>query len=135
MRRSLARVFCVVFTLVLCFGCAASHDYLGDRYPPTESVRVFYPHEAVPDGYAVMGTNRTEASERTPAEEMVAAIVEKAKAVGADAVSVDEFSIEFAGATRTTDVDRDEYGYTEQTRVSDRRVKVIRSVFLKRERG
>jgi len=96
---------------------------------------VFYPHDEVPPGYAVMGTNRTEASEGTPAEEMVEAIVEKAKAVGADAVSVDEFSIEFAGTTRTTDVDRDEYGYTEQTRVSDRRVKVIRSVFLKRERG
>ena len=113
-------------------GCSASHDYLGDRYAPTEFVEVYYPHEPVPDGYVVMGTNRTEASEGAEAEEVVAQIVEKAKEVGAHAVAIERYSIEFAGTTRQTDVDHDRHGYSERTRVSDRRVKVFESVFLRR---
>jgi len=122
----------IVLGAVGLFGCAASHDYLGERYAPTVDVEVYYPHEDVPEGYAVIGTNRTEASESVDAEEIVADIVEKAREVGAHAVAIERYSIEFAGVTRTTDVDHDDYGYSERTRVSDRRVKVFESVFLRR---
>lgn len=125
------RVFAIVIALVAA-ACAPSHDYLGDRYAPTEVVEVFYPHEEVAEGYVVIGTNRTEASAGVEVEEIVARVVEKAREVGAHAVAVERFSIEFAGTTRTTDVEHDDYGYSERTRVSDRRVKVVDAVFLRR---
>ncbi len=122
----------IVLGAVVLVGCAASHDYLGERYAPTVDVEVYYPHEAPPAGYVVIGTNRTEAAEGRDAEEVVADIVAKAQEVGAHAVVIERFSIEFAGVTRTTDVEHDDYGHSERTRVSDRRVKVFESVFLRR---
>jgi len=130
--RSLLPIAFVTLSVAALTGCAASHDYLGERYAPTEFVEVYYPHEPVPDGYVVIGTNRTEANESAEAEDVVAEIVVKAQEVGAHAVAIERYSIEFAGTTRQTDVDHDRHGYTERTRVSDRRVKVFESVFLRR---
>ncbi len=112
--------------------CSPSHDYLGDRFPPTFDVGVYYPHETVPEGFVVIGTNRTEAGVDAEAEEIVEQVLVKAREVGAHAVAIESFSIEFAGTTRSRDVDVDDYGYREYTRVSDRRVKVMRTTFLRR---
>ena len=124
-----------ILALLLLTACAPTHDYLGETYPPTTDVVVYYPHQAVPEGYVVIGTNRTEAPESAEAEAIVQQIVVKARAVGAHAVAIEDFAIAFAGVTETTDVDHDHHGYSERTTVRDRRVKVVNSTFLRRPAG
>ncbi len=66
------------------------------------------------------------------AEEIVEQVVIKAQEVEAHAVVIDSIEVIFAGTTYTTDVEHDDYGYTERHRTSDRRVKILRATFLRR---
>lgn len=71
----------------LLFIAACAHvDYIGESYPPTPQVDVFFAEKDVPRDYRVMGKVLAQANELVSAEKLQAKIMKKAQEKGADAV-------------------------------------------------
>ena len=121
----------VVALLAIALTSCVSHDYLGDRYPPTAAVVVFYPHEDVPEGYVVIGTGRSEGSSSLSAEEIVEKVRAKAREVGAHAVAIQELGIEYVGETSTTAGEQHWGNWHSHTTTSVSRQKVLRVTYLR----
>jgi hypothetical protein len=77
--------------LALLVGCSTV-DYVGERHPPTRRVRVVYSRRDLPAGYRVMGRAVAHTPSGLTGGDLYAAIVDKAKSVGADAVVLGRFS-------------------------------------------
>ncbi len=91
-----------VVVLGLVLGGCVTHDYVGERYAPTDHVRVFYDSSSVPAGYSVIGQDRAEATEYMTTEDIVKDMVKKAREVGADAVLIDGVETVAVGSSTTT---------------------------------
>ncbi len=79
------RALLAVPALLLVSACAHV-DYVGQTYPPTSHVDVFFSEGDVPHEYSVMGKVIATANDLVSAEKLQAKIVRKAEEKGADAV-------------------------------------------------
>jgi len=91
-------------------GCV-SNDYVGERYAPTDHVRVFY-DGAIPEGYRAVGRDRAEATDMLSTEQIVQEMIKKAQEVGADAMAVTGVdTVEIGSSTSTYGRDKDTHEY------------------------
>jgi len=72
---------------ILAMGCAHL-DYVGQSYPPTQQVDLFYSEENVGREHTVMGEVTATAAEFVSARKIQDQMVEKAREKGADAVVI-----------------------------------------------
>ncbi len=79
------RTMLAIPALLLVAACAHV-DYVGQSYPPTNHVDVFFTEGDVPHEYAVMGKVVATANDLVSAEKLQQKIVRKAQDHGADAV-------------------------------------------------
>jgi len=79
------RTMLAIPALLLVAACAHV-DYVGQTYPPTSRVDVFFAESEVPQEYKVMGKVVATANDLVSAEKLQAKIVRKAREKGADAV-------------------------------------------------
>ena len=63
-------------------------DYLGNSYPPTSHVDVYFSEEDITEGYLVMGRATVDGGD---AEELEEKVIEKARESGADGIIFEEF--------------------------------------------
>ncbi len=82
-------------------GCATT-DYVGQTYPPTENVDIFFSTDDIPRQYTVMGTAKTEGTEYLTFEAIEQQLVKDAMARGADAIVIDGMETITVGSTTTT---------------------------------
>ena len=71
-----------------CGGDEVDVDYLGDSYPPTSHVDVYFSEEDITEGYLVMGRATVDGGD---AEELEEKLIEKARESGADGIIFEEF--------------------------------------------
>ena len=72
-------------------GCSPKIDYVGETYPPTTHVALFFKAADVARPYKVMGKAIVTASEGSEASKMQETLLTEARARGADAVLVERF--------------------------------------------
>ena len=77
----------LIVPLLLAVGCT-NIKYIGDSYPPTTQVDVFFAEEDIEQDYRVMGHADATAPEYVNVEKMMEKIKEKAMEKGADAIVV-----------------------------------------------
>ncbi len=99
------RVLPLLGAAVLMMQCATVH-YLGDSYPPTRHVDLYFSEADVPRQYKIMG--RIEATADADeliysTEKFTDAILEKARNKGADGVVILDFKTVQTGVTQTDD--------------------------------
>ena len=77
-----------LFVLLLFVSCSPQINYLGESYPPTQDVEIFFDEADIERDYKVMGVMKNEGSEieLSDAESVQEAMIKKAKSVGADAI-------------------------------------------------
>jgi hypothetical protein len=97
--------FCIPVVFLLLAGCA-SINYLGESYPPTQHVDLFFSEEDVKKEYKVIG--RMEAT--ADADELIYssdkftdAILKKAREKGADGVVILDFGKVMTGTSESRD--------------------------------
>jgi|SRR3569833_2021121 len=78
--------FIAILSLSLLLAGCAVVSYVGDKYPPSNSIEVFYSAHDVTKSYKVIGHMTYSASEGT--EAIKSKFVEYGKSVGADAVVI-----------------------------------------------
>jgi hypothetical protein len=99
------RVFPLLGAAMLMVQCATIH-YLGESYPPTGHVDLYFSEADIPKEYKIMG--RIEATADADeliysTEKFTDAILEKAGNKGADGVVILDFKTVQTGVTRTDD--------------------------------
>ncbi len=119
------RIFIALALSALLAACV-SHDYIGERYAPTQHVNVYYDASAVPDGYRVIGQDRAQSGEAVTTEDIVADMVEKAKEIGADGLLIEGVDEVVVGSTSTAPTSLNTVNTTVQKN------KVVTGKFLKR---
>jgi hypothetical protein len=75
----------IAMPMLLLAGCA-NLDYMGESYPPTQHVDVYYSEQNVPREYHVMGEILATAELMVSTSDLQAKMVKKAQENGADAV-------------------------------------------------
>jgi hypothetical protein len=125
--------FLVAFVLGLIVTGCVSQDYVGERFAPTQNVQVFY--DTVPAGFRVMGEDRAQAGNAVSGDEIIAAMVEKAREVGADAIVVTGVDrVEVGQSTNTFGSgDRDDDEWRSNSYSTTVTNKVVTAKFLKRD--
>ena len=101
--------------------CGSDVDYLGDFYPPTSHVDVYFSEGDIIEDYLVMGHATIEGDE---AEELQEKLIEKARESGADGIVFEEFE-----RIKSGEVSIDNNAGTEQTITT--RVLQVKSIFIK----
>ena len=101
--------------------CGSDVDYLGDSYPPTSHVDVYFSEGDVIEDYLVIGHATIEGDE---AEELQEKLIEKARESGADGIVFEELD-----RVETGEVTIDNNAGTEQTITT--RVLQVKSIFIK----
>ena len=101
--------------------CGSDVDYLGDSYPPTSHVDVYFSEGDIIEDYLVMGHATIEGDE---AEELQEKLIEKARESGADGIVFEELD-----RVETGEVTIDNNAGTEQTITT--RVLQVKSIFIK----
>jgi len=81
------RTLLLIVPLLLAVGCT-NIKYIGESYPPTSRVDVFFSEDDIESDYKVMGHADATAPEYVDVEKMMEKIKEKAMEKGADAVVV-----------------------------------------------
>jgi hypothetical protein len=87
MYRSKLKLWCAFLLVTLLALSCASAKYIGQSYPPTTEVDVYYSEKEVKQAYTTIG----QASGRSgfgSDDSAVAKLIEKAKSVGADAIII-----------------------------------------------
>ena len=125
------RFLIITLFSLLIFGCV-SQDYVGERYAPTQNVQVFYTD--VPSGYRVIGEDRAQAGSAVSGDDIIAAMIEKAREVGADAIVV--MGVERVEVGQTTNTrgtgDHDDDDWRSNSYTTTLTNKVVTAKFLKR---
>jgi hypothetical protein len=134
MRRAL-----LLSILLLLVGGCTKIDYVGEEYPPTLHVDLYYSEADIEQDYRVMGHTVASASDIVSAEKMQKKIVEKAKEKGADGVVIlglDRYVSGESTTYRETTDTKEKKGKTETTTTatsttSTQEKKEIRALFIK----
>jgi len=83
-----------ISVIMACFFIAGCYsvNYFGDKYPPTENIKLFYREKDVPENvYKVIGRGIVSVDPKFFSEDVIDAVREKAMKVGADAVLIKGF--------------------------------------------
>ena len=80
-----------ILIIVLCLSACTKIDYIGEEYPPTTHVDLFFQMEDIEREHKVMGHLIATAGDGVSAEKMQKKMMEKAKEKGADAVVIMDF--------------------------------------------
>lgn len=126
---------------LLASGCV-SVNYVGQSYPPTTSVDIYYDAADITRPYSVMGRAQAIADEGTNSREFEQGLRKEAMSHGADAVLVEGMTTREAGSFTNTNGsefgdtrrDRDRrrtYHYSETSSTTISRELVLETKFLK----
>ena len=111
-----------ILSMILFFtACGSDVDYLGDSYPSTVHVDVYFSEDDVIEDYLVMGHATIEGDE---AEKLQEKLIEKARESGADGIVFEEFD-----RVKSGEVTIDNNVGTEQTITT--KVLQVKSIFIK----
>lgn len=128
------RAMLAIPALLLVSACAHV-DYVGQSYPPTSHVDVFFREREVPHEYSVMGKVIATANDLVSAEKLQAKIVKKAQATGADAVVLTGMERYKSGESTDYHETTEERGRRTRTHgsstTSDQEKKEIQALFIK----
>lgn len=84
---------------VLFVAACAKIDYLGQSYPPTTHVDLYFSEGDIREDYRVMGHVIAQANEGTSIESLQKKLEEKAREQGADGIVIHEFDRSVAAIT------------------------------------
>ena len=130
MRRSIL----AIPSLLLVAACAHV-DYVGQSYPPTSRVEVFYSENEVRAEHSVMGKVVATANDLVSAEKLQQKIVKKAQDHGADAVVILGLERYKSGSNTDYSETTEQRGRRERTHghssTSDEEKKEIQALFIK----
>lgn len=130
----------VLLIIAICLSACTKIDYIGEEYPPTTHVDLFFDIDDVTREHKIMGNLIATADDGVSAEKMQKKIIEKAKQKGADAVVITGFE-KYRSGESTTYKETSEEGKTKKgntkitttatssTSVSEK--KQIKAVFIK----
>lgn len=124
--------------MVLVIGCTKI-DYIGEEYPPTSHVDMFFSMDDVDRDYRVMGHVVATAPDLVSAQKMQKKILEEAQKKGADAVVIlgmERYqageSTTYTETTKTTDTKKGTKSTTTATSKTDvEEKKEIKATFIK----
>lgn len=87
----------LIAMLLLVVSCTKI-DYVGEEYPPTDHVDLYFSFSDAPAGHKVMGYIIASAPDMVSAEKMQKEMLKKAKAKGADGLIIEGFERYQAGS-------------------------------------
>lgn len=129
----------LIFTLLICAVSCTNIKYLGDEYPPTDRVDLYFSEADVEIEYRVMGHLEATAGEFVDTEKMLEDIKKKAMEKGADGIIVlglDEYVVSQSTEwTETTKDEGDKSTVSGQTSVSTEKEKEVKALFIKYKRN
>ena len=128
----------LIALLVLSAGCARI-DYIGDEFPPTQTVDLYYSENDVRPAYAVMGHITATGDALVSVDKLRKELIKKARAVGADGVIIhglDRYRENPKTEYKETTTTKDQGGTTVSTTTATtstttEEVKQIKAVFIK----
>ena len=85
------KIIVLILSMILFLTACGSDieiDYLGDSYPSTSDVDVYFSEDDITEGYLVMGRATVDGSD---AEALQEKLIEKARESGADGIIFEEF--------------------------------------------
>ena len=132
-------IVAVLFVLLFLSACTKI-DYIGEEYPPTTHVDLFFDMDDVTREHKVMGNLIATADDGVSTEKMQKKKIEKAKEKGADAVVIMDFDKYQSGETtsyhETTEEGKTKKGKSKTTTTatsstSVKEKKQIKAVFIK----
>jgi len=132
-------IVAVLFVLLFLSACTKI-DYIGEEYPPTTHVDLFFDMDDVTREHKVMGNLIATADDGVSTEKMQKKIIEKAKEKGADAVVIMGFDKYQSGETtsyhETSEEGKTKKGKSKTTTTatsstSVKEKKQIKAVFIK----
>jgi len=94
-----SKYLAIVIGVLLCLSACTKIDYIGEEYPPTTHVDLFFDMEDVTREHKVMGHLIATADDAVSTEKMQKKMIKKAKEKGADAVVIMEFDKYQSGET------------------------------------
>jgi len=128
------RTMLAIPALLLVAACAHV-DYVGQTYPPTSHVDVFFAEGDVPREYTVMGKVIATANDLVSAEKLQAKVMQKAQAKGADAVVLTGMERYKSGQNTDYSETTEDRGRKTRTHghssTSDEEKKEIQALFIK----
>ncbi|MCH7691239.1 MAG: hypothetical protein IIA17_09370 [candidate division Zixibacteria bacterium] len=130
----------VLLIIAICLSACTKIDYIGEEYPPTTHVDLFFDMDDVTREHKVMGNLIATADDGVSTEKMQKKIMEKARQKGADAVVIMGFDKYQSGETtsyrETTEEGETKKGKSKTTTTatsstSVKEKKQIKAVFIK----
>ena len=130
----------VLLIIAICLSACTKIDYIGEEYPPTTHVDLFFDMDDVTREHKVMGNLIATADDGVSSEKMQKKIMEKARQKGADAVVIMGFDKYQSGETtsyrETTEEGETKKGKSKTTTTatsstSVKEKKQIKAVFIK----
>lgn len=125
-------LFCI--TLLILVGCTQI-DYIGQEYPPTDNVDLYFDEDEVGRDYKVMGQLIATAGEWVSAEKMQKKIKKKAMEKGADGVVILGLERYISGETtkysETTTDKKDKTKISGSSTTQAEEKKEIKAIFIK----
>lgn len=130
----------VLLIIAICLSACTKIDYIGEEYPPTTHVDLFFDMDDVTREHKVMGNLIATADDGVSTEKMQKKIMEKARQKGADAVVIMDFDKYRSGETtsyhETTEEGETKKGKSKTTTTatsstSVKEKKQIKAVFIK----
>lgn len=91
--------FLILSLLMLLAASCTKIDYVGEEYPPTDHVDLYFSFADAPAGHKVMGYIVASAPDMVSAEKMQKKMMEKARAKGADGLIIEGIERYQAGST------------------------------------
>lgn len=82
----------------LLLSCTSGVKYLGNSYPETEDVKIYFSKADVPKAYEVIGKVYLDVEESTKDDKIQSMIINKAKANGGDAVIMGDLKVVRSGS-------------------------------------
>ena len=131
MNKTLLRFLSIVLCLI---SCKPTVNYLGRSYAPSTQVEIFFDEQDIEKDYVVMGRmeNNGHPGEIDNAEDVQAAMLAKAKSVGADAILFGGMPQEkWISDEAKTSVEEDEDSKTVRTTNSVNTVRIYNAILPK----
>lgn len=130
----------VLLIIAICLSACTKIDYIGEEYPPTTHVDLFFSMDDVAREHKVMGNLIATADDGVSTEKMQKKIIEKAMKKGADAVVIMGFD-KYQSGESTTYRETSEEGETKKGKLKTtttatsstavKEKKQIKAVFIK----
>ena len=96
------RYFLTLLATSFLLAACATTDYVGETYPPTTHVDIFFDASEITRSYKTMGTAQTEGTEYLEFEAIEQQLVTDAMSKGADAIIISDMETITVGSTSST---------------------------------